>query len=261
MGSFLPPFRSLTPALRALLLANVALFAFCQVDERLGLDLFSALALRPAWVADRPWTLLTYAFLHADVVHLALNMVMLWSFGDAVSRTLGDRRFVLFYLAAALAAGAASLFFYNGSIVGASGALFGVLYVFGALCPDRRMLFFWLIPMKMSWGVWVVAAIDLFATRTGDGIAHWAHLAGFAAGMVYVRAFLRSKIGPAWIDRLAARLRSRGKSRREERIDLDRLLEKISERGLDSLTPSERAALLRESERRRREKEEYERWR
>ena len=139
MGSFLPPFRSLTPALRALLLANVALFAFCQVDERLGLDLFSALALRPAWVADRPWTLLTYAFLHADVVHLALNMVMLWSFGDAVSKTLGDRRFVLFYLAAALAAGVASLFFYNGSIVGASGALFGVLYVFGALFPNQPL--------------------------------------------------------------------------------------------------------------------------
>lgn len=261
MGSFLPPFRSLTPALRAVLLANVALFALCQFDGRLGLDVFSALVLRPHWVADRPWTLLTYAFLHADVVHLALNMVMLWSFGDAVSKTLGDRRFVLFYLAAAFAAGVASLFFYNGSIVGASGALFGVLYVFGALFPDRRMLFFWLIPMKMSWGVWVVAAIDLFATRTGDGIAHWAHLAGFAAGVVYVRAFLRSKIGPAWIDRLFARLRERGRTREESAADVSDLLRKISESGIDSLTPAERALLLRESERRRREKEEYERWR
>ena len=259
MNPFLPPFRSLHPALRAIILLNAAVFALCAFERTLGLRVFASLALFPRWAGDRPWTLLTYAFVHANFVHVALNMLMLWSFGDDVARTLGGRRFVLFYLAAALVAGGASVFFYQGSVVGASGALLGVMYLYGALYPDRRMLFFWLIPMRMGWGVWVIAALDLLATNTGDGVAHWAHLGGFAAGIVYARLFLRSRLRPSVFSRLAAKLRSRGAA--AEPIDLDALLRKISERGIDSLTPGERAALLAESERRRREKEEYQRWR
>jgi hypothetical protein len=136
--------------LRFLLISNTAFFLITHL--RIGYPLFWLMELRVDDALSRPWTLVTYSFLHANTFHLLINMLMLWMFGDEVAQHLGTRKFIAFYLIAALVAGLASLPFYGGVVVGASGALFGVMYLYAALFPDRVMLLFWIIPMRMSWG-------------------------------------------------------------------------------------------------------------
>jgi len=251
--------------LRFLLISNTAFFLITHL--RIGYPLFWLMELRVDDALSRPWTLVTYSFLHANTFHLLINMLMLWMFGDEVAQHLGTRKFIAFYLIAALVAGLASLPFYGGVVVGASGALFGVMYLYAALFPDRVMLLFWIIPMRMSWGIWVLALFDLLATRAGDGVAHWAHLGGFLAGIVGAKILLHNQT--SWRDRFH-RWRWRRQAKQSSHggvvepeigVDIDFLLRKISEQGLESLTSFEREALRREGERRRNQREEYHRWR
>ncbi|MBE7418991.1 MAG: rhomboid family intramembrane serine protease [Ideonella sp.] len=171
----------LPPVTQALMLICTAVFC---LNLFVPLDLW--LALWP-FGSGRfgPWQILSYAFLHASVLHLFFNMLGLWMFGGELERLWGQRRFIQMLVASAIAAALVQLVFsvVIGSplpTVGASGALFGLLLCYGMLFPNRTIMpLFPPIPMKARTFVVVFGAIELFLGVSGaTGVAHFAHLGG-----------------------------------------------------------------------------------
>jgi membrane associated rhomboid family serine protease len=200
----------MTPLVRLLLLANVAVFGLQQFADD---ALFTDFALWPlgrhylsgvGFVGFEPWQLITSAFLHANLTHIALNMYALYSFGGMVERVLGSRRFAWLYFASVLAASAVQLMVVTAAsakvapTVGASGGVFGVLLAFALLFPHSRvMLLFPPIPMKAWVLVTGYAILELTSGvfGTSQGVAHFAHLGGMlGAGIVMLAIGYRSRI-------------------------------------------------------------------
>lgn len=161
----------------------------------LGLDrYYDLLALWPIGSgAFWPWQVVTYAFLHGDFNHLFFNMLGLWMFGSELERLWGDRRYVQFLLAGAIAAAVTQLVVTGlvGSMVptvGASGALYALLLAYGMLFPHRQvMLLIPPIPMKARTLVIVFGAIELVLGVLGrSGVAHFAHLGGIVGGWLMI---------------------------------------------------------------------------
>ena len=141
-----------------------------------------------------PWQVLSYAFLHADVLHLFFNMLGLWMFGAELERLWGHKRYLQMLLASVLAAAAVQLVFnlIVGSMrptVGASGALFGLLLAFGMLFPNRTIMpLFPPIPMKAKTFVMVFGGLELLMGLAGSsGVAHFAHLGGMLGAWLLIR--------------------------------------------------------------------------
>lgn len=196
-------FPRLTPAVQALLIANVAVFLlqFFLADE--ALDYFklwpvSALASSLGY-GFQPWQLLASGFMHGGVMHLAFNMLAIWMFGSALEERWGYRRFMTFFLICVVGSNLCQLLVssvmaaWDGSIirtVGASGGVYGVLLGFAMVYPDRRMaLFPFPVEIPARTLVTIYGAIALFygVTGTEAGVAHFAHLGGMLFGWLVIR--------------------------------------------------------------------------
>lgn len=181
------------PLTQGLLIANVVAFLVLQQG---GGGIVGWLALwPPASGLFMPWQVFTYAFLHANLAHLAFNMFGLWMFGSALEQVWGARRMAAFYTVSVLAAAAAQLAVttLTGSIaptVGASGGLFGLLVGFAMLFPQRTItLLIPPIPMPAWLFVTLYGGVELVLGVTGSasGVAHFAHLGGLAGGWCVIR--------------------------------------------------------------------------
>ena len=196
----------------ALILINTAVFVWQQslgesgfvgVANTAGVIPVSVFGAKlPDWLGQLPseTTLVTYMFLHGDWWHLIGNMLFLWVFGDNVEDAMGSIRFTLFYLLSGVAAGLAHVYANAGSdapLIGASGAVAGVIAAYLMLYPRVWMwsLAFMRIPLKLPAfvviGAWVATQAFFVAYGIETGTAWWAHLGGFAAGVVLVVIFKR----------------------------------------------------------------------
>lgn len=221
----------LTPVVKALAIAFVAVFVLQQLGDRYaGLDLLSLFALVPAGVVleHRFWQLVTYPFLHGDVTHLFLNALMLIFIGSEIEALWGRRRFISFLLFCTVCAGLAYLLlqvFVWGAeglhtpMLGASGAIYGLLMAYGILFSERSLMFMMVFPMKARQFVWVLAGLEFFTTvfSPRGGLASAAHLAGMVAGLGYLWGWSRLRAGsraraalsaagapvPGWLSRVA----------------------------------------------------------
>jgi membrane associated rhomboid family serine protease len=179
------------PLTTFLIAANAAVFLLQQVVP----SLVPALALWPVGAGFQPWQLLTYAFLHGSLLHIAFNMFALYMFGSPVERVFGPRRYLAYYLVCVLSAAIAQLITsaLTGTVyptVGASGGVFGLLLAYAIYFPNNRvMLLFPPIPMPARVFVVVYAALELFlgVTGTEEGVAHFAHLGGLIGGFLLLR--------------------------------------------------------------------------
>ncbi|MEK6735858.1 MAG: rhomboid family intramembrane serine protease, partial [Pseudomonadota bacterium] len=159
----------------------------------------SGFALWPLQAGFMPWQLITYAFLHASVLHLAFNMYGLWMFGRELENLLGRRALLQLYFASILSAGVTQLLFTHltGNVyptVGASGGVFGILLAYGIFFPNRiLMLLFPPIPLPAWLFVTLYAGIELTLGVTGTqaGVAHFAHLGGMVGGYLVIRRWRR----------------------------------------------------------------------
>ena len=193
-------FAQLTSVVRALLIANLGVFA---AQAFLGPDAFAAWELWPLHsnLADgglpfQPWQLLSYGFLHIEFWHLFANMFALYMFGPDIERLLGAQRFGWYYLVCVVGAGGAQLLV-TATIhpspyptLGASGGVFGLLLCYGMAFPHRRLLLlFPPIPMPAWLFVTLYGVLELMlgVFATNQGVAHFAHLGGMAAGYVLLR--------------------------------------------------------------------------
>jgi membrane associated rhomboid family serine protease len=180
------------PAITTLLIvANVG--AFFLVAAAPGL--LNGFALWPIGAGFMPWQLLTYAFLHGGVMHIAFNMLALYMFGSAIERVFGARRYAAYYLVCVVSAAIAQLVTaaVSGAVyptVGASGGVFGLLLAYAMYFPHSRIvLIFPPIPMPARTFVIVYAVLELFlgVTGTEEGVAHFAHLGGLVGGYLMLR--------------------------------------------------------------------------
>jgi membrane associated rhomboid family serine protease len=157
-----------------------------------------------AWLPD--WAnLVTYAFLHADWMHLLTNMLFLWVFGDNIEDALGHVKYLVFYFACAALAALAHLAFNllgNGPLIGASGAVAGVMGAYIVLFPHARVFVLarivWLIPLPVPafWmlGFWIATQLFYVVIGSDEPVAWWAHLGGFAAGLVLAPLMKRRSV-------------------------------------------------------------------
>ncbi|MGH8293989.1 MAG: rhomboid family intramembrane serine protease [Steroidobacteraceae bacterium] len=189
-------FPKLTPATRALLLANIIVFLIEQAAMR---PLLLHFALWPPGPDSlfRPWQLVTYAFLHAGLLHISFNMFALYIFSPALETYWGPRRYLGYYFVCVIAAGAMQLAVEyvtgsGGATIGASGGIFGILLAFALLFPRVKLLLYFAIPVPAWLFVSGYAVLELFFGITGReaGVAHFAHLGGMLGGaltMLYWR--------------------------------------------------------------------------
>ncbi len=252
---------------RRLLVANGIVYLL-QLTIFTSPWLVEVFGFRPSAVLAHPWSLLSYAFLHHDFLHIFFNMLALFMFGPMVEDRLGGARFARLYAISALGGAALSLALLplagDAVIIGASAAVFGVMLAFVLEWPDAPIFVFPLpIPVKAKWLILFFAAVNVvpLVLQVHDGIAHLAHLGGFAAAFLYLRggAVLGSvrRRGPAVPDtavlvhpsavQTARRSGPFGGRRRSADAkaleEVDRVLDKISAGGLSSLTPQERRFL------------------
>lgn len=247
--NFLP---GLTPAVKYLVLVCSGIFMFQLIFRP---HWFALLGLTPAlfW-SGFIWQPVTYMFLHGGILHLLLNMFVLWMFGTALESTWGSVKFLKFYFICGIGAGILNAAVTPASpipTIGASGAIYGLLMAFGILFPDQLIYIWGIIPVRAKYFVIGIGAIEFLTavSTTQSGIAHVAHLGGMLFGLVYMKRkdWLRSLHYHKNEKRRERSLRVVG-DRQEERQriqeEIDILLDKAAGSGTDSLTQEERKRFM-----------------
>ncbi|MBN1886218.1 MAG: rhomboid family intramembrane serine protease [Candidatus Krumholzibacteriota bacterium] len=246
-------------AVLTLVAINVIVFILqiVLIRTRFG-DVFGLtpwLVVHRGWI----WQVVTYMFLHGGFFHLALNMFIIYMFGRQLEAVWGNARFLRYYLLCGLGAAAASfLFSYRTTVIGASGAGYGILLAYAVLFPYNEIYVWGLFPVRARTFVIVIAGIEFLNGITGgDGIAHFAHLGGMAAGLLVLRGDHRSfrlwnRLGRLW-RRIPISVRFGDESppdgaANDDAAKVDSILDKISEKGWENLTETERRILERYSD-------------
>ena len=253
--------RLVTPAVRLLLVATIGAYLLQMAVP----GLTEALVFAPRLALQRPWTLVTYMFLHGGLGHLLFNMLALYFFAPRVEALLGTRSFVALYFASGLTGALLSMFFSGAPILGASAAVFGVMLAFAWFWPDERIFIWGVLPVPARVLVIGTTVLALFGGFGGsrDGVAHFAHLGGYVGAYLYLK--LRTRGQQRFRKVASAPSASRapiGRTSPPElrtvpglgAIDLStvhevnreavtRLVDKVAAEGVAALTPRERAFL------------------
>ena len=248
----------MTPWVKRLIAANVIVYLLFSLAGA-GSGGFRAMVLVPQLALLRPWTLVTYMFLHAGFMHLALNMLGLYFFGPRLEARMGSTHFLRLYMCGGLGGALFSFLPPMAPVVGASGAVFAVLLGFARYWPMAPVYIWGILPIRARWLILFLAGYSLFAgiTQVNDGTAHFAHLGGFAGALVYLR--LRDRRRRLVKQRMQGVVKAQPEAelrRRWELIPLDELHElnrgevivlmrKVQAFGVRSLTVDERAFLDR----------------
>lgn len=267
-------------AVKQLLIANVIVFLLTQVT---GMSVWAGwFGLNPHDVifGMRVWQPFTYMFLHGGIWHIAMNMLMLWMFGSELEGLWGRKEFLRFYLVTGAGAGVFSLvpYFlgvltgYRGdihSIIGASGAVYAILLAYAVTYPDRKVLVYMLVPVKVKYLMLIMGFMTFVSIGNGDGISHITHLGGLVVGWIYLKRngryrglnipwrqwFQRyNKIriiqddAPRQTGSSSSQTPNKGwyrvKTDSELRAEMDALLDKITRVGYEQLSNTEKERLL-----------------
>jgi membrane associated rhomboid family serine protease len=188
----------LSSALKAIIGANVAIF-LAQVFFDPALT--NLLGLQPRLVVHGwAWQLVTYMFVHGGIWHILFNMLALWMFGTELERVWGTRYFVKFYFVTGIGAGILTVVLswlpfeftrplYGSNVIGASGAIYGLLLAYGLYFPDRPIYMYLVFPIPAKIFVMIMGAIAFYSTLSaaGGGVANATHLGGLLVGYVFLK--------------------------------------------------------------------------
>jgi len=189
---------SLGDGVKWLIIANVAVYLVYFFGSMFrGAPIFESFVLQPAAVMHGAvWQLVTYLFLHSlgSIWHILFNMLSLWMFGTPVEQTWGTRRFLQYYFICGVGAGIcvvlANMLFGDPRqhVIGASGAIYGLLLAYGMLFPNQTVMFSFLFPIKAKYMVMIFGGIAfLNSFQTGSTVSNLAHLGGMLFGFVYMK--------------------------------------------------------------------------
>ena len=203
------------------------------------------LGLTPLRVTDSfwIWQIGTYIFLHGGFWHFFFNILMLWIFGRIVEDALGTKEFLLYFFMCGIGAGIISVLFSFGSarpIIGASGSIYGLMVAFAILYPKQIVYLYFLFPVK-AWqmvAILVVMELAMSFSSSNSNIANMAHLGGMFIGFLYFK-FVRGGV-----QLNMSQFGLFGKDRKvDDETEINRILEKISKKGLSSLSDKEKDIL------------------
>jgi membrane associated rhomboid family serine protease len=286
-------FRFFPPVIKWLIILNAAVFVIFRWGGQMytidGVQLASwfdyYFGLMPLGHGFWFWQLITYQFIHADMIHILFNMFFgLWMFGMEVEHVLGSRKFLALYLTCGVVAGVSQLmlapilepssvvtdFGLGIPTIGASGAVFGVLVAFAMMFPDRYIFLYFLVPIKAKYFVAILIAIGIWSVGGHGAVANLAHLGGAVMGFFFV-SYLAHRFPWTMVDRVKwwvnARTTPRTGEQYEEVLEakvhdikespmseqdlhqkkIDEILDKISRGGYQSLSEDEKKILFEAS--------------
>jgi membrane associated rhomboid family serine protease len=265
----------ITPVLKVMMITCGSIFLIQQIMEIVYpgfLEVYFGLSYLGFFNELRIWQIATYMFLHGGWFHILFNLIGLWMFAGELESLWGSRRFLFYYLLTGIGAGVFILLMnyyvyaqYRMSpiTIGASGAIYGILLAYGVTWPNRKVLLYFVIPVKIKYLVMVFGLIEFFGTLSSvsdnpGNISHIGHLGGLITGAIYLlgrsRFFqtkavssrlkkasnpLTKKIHNAKMEKKRKEIQTRIKAK--EIIDM--LLEKIAREGMNSLNAEERRML------------------
>ena len=249
----------ITPAVKWLLIINIVVY-FVQIlgGDRLLTFWFS---LYPVSLPKtlQAWRFITYQFLHGPLIHILFNMLGLFFLGPTLERHWGTKKFLLFYLGCGVAGGLVYPLLLALKIIsphpvagvlpliGASGAILGMLAACAILFPHFVVfIFFFPVPIRVAAIICIFGATVIILSRGSNAGGEAAHLGGMAAGAIYVfaqpwweRFKLKTRSG-AWEKKMA--------EQRDLQLELDRILQKVHDSGIHSLSPKEKKILKQATE-------------
>jgi membrane associated rhomboid family serine protease len=236
------------PFIKAMIFVNVGVFLLQFV---FGGTMTNLLGLTPArFFAEFPnliYQIFTYMFLHSphSFGHILFNMFALWMFGTEIEHAWGSKSFARFYIMAGIAGAVLTLIIASSQpipMIGASGAIYGILVAYWCMFPNRSVYLYFLFPVKVKW--FVPGMMLLGFLFSGGNIAHWAHLGGALWGLVYLKADWRTK----WFNNKFKGLRHKRKQAKlnknvqkagEVMKRVDAILDKINEVGIENISPED----------------------
>jgi len=249
---------SVTEGVKFLLIVNGLVFVLQMLWNR---QIVYLLGLTPAdfWEHHALWQPVTYMFLHGGTMHLLFNMLALWMFGSALEGYWGTNFFLKYYFVTGIGAGLCNAILTPNSgavIIGASGAVYGLLAAYGILFPNSIIYIWMLFPLRAKYMVLIFGGIAFFSSLSPgmSTVAHLVHLGGMVIGIVYLRWRTIIK----WFGRSVQDYQSKQQihdrmrqSSNEDQLrrEVDSLLDKINEVGLDKLTTWEKRRLKEASDR------------
>tara|TARA_Y100001970_G_scaffold289378_1_gene419542 strand:+ start:2569 stop:3396 length:828 start_codon:yes stop_codon:yes gene_type:complete len=253
--SYKPTF--FTDAIKVLVTINFCIFVLQSIAgaENLFFPLFG-LVPQLVWSELMIWQPFTYMFFHGGIWHVLINMFVLWMFGNELERLWGKKFFLNYYFTTGVGAGLITMIFGFNSmtpIVGASGAVYGVLLAYGVIYPNRQVYLYGLIPIKSIWfviGVGVIAFLSSFNEMSQ--ISHITHLSGMIIGYLLLKKPVSWKT--LWFS-ISKRVMEYKVLKEEKKVlkqhvierDVDQILDKINREGFNSLSEEEQDRLYKGS--------------
>ena len=241
---------AVSPFIKLMLISNLAIF---MIQSLANYPLSDFLGLTPArFFAEFPNLLFqpfTYMFLHADFWHIFFNMFALWMFGTEIEFTWGKKAFAKFYILAGLSGAVLTLIFQSElpyPVIGASGAIYGVLIAYWLLFPHRYLYIYFLFPVKVKWAIPGFMILGFMAG--GGNIAHFAHLGGAIFGLIFVKADWRiarfgNMLKKIRLKKQEAKFEKNRFKAEDTMKRVDEILDKISEVGIDNISREDRKFL------------------
>ena len=258
--SFNRPTFSIPSGVKFLLIVNIVVFVLVELSGQQSL-LFRTFGLVPSlvWSKFKIWQLFTYLFIHGGIFHIFFNMFVLWMFGKDLESQWGKMEFLLFYFVCGIGAGLITVLFSVNSIVpivGASGAIYGLLLAYGFTYPNQMVYLYGLVPIKVKYMVLGLGAIAFFASLSASqsNVSHITHLSGMIIGLIFIYFNINWKVIKLWY----IRMRLKGLSQQPAKQDneeaqmkkqVDKILDKLNDSGWDSLTEQEENYLTQASKR------------
>ena len=203
------------------------------------------------------WQPFTYLFFHGGIWHVLINMFVLWMFGSELEKFWGKKEFLRFFFITGIGSGLITILFSLSStnpVVGASGAIYGVLLAYGLMFPNRLVYLYFLIPIKVKYLVMLIGAIAFFSSLNpgNSNISHLTHLSGMVIGFIYLRSSINWNTINHFVihrkDEIKRHYEDKKNEQREAlKLQVDAILDKINDVGYDNLSESEREFLFKAS--------------
>ena len=245
--------RYFTDAIKVLIGLNLLLYVFKTISLE-EVNLVEILGLSPETIWPLIWQPVTYMFVHGDFWHVAINMLVLFLFGSELETIWGRQGFIKYYLITGVGSGLVWLVFQSFAsapayLIGASGAVYGILTAYGLMFPNRIVYIYFLFPVRVKWFVIILGAVAFFSSLGNhSNISHLTHLSGMIIGFSYMRFnnqwkkmifSLRKQI----LEKKLKREENLQKKKKMLQKDVDQILDRINQVGYNGLTDSERSRL------------------
>jgi len=252
-----------TDAIKILVSINFGIYILQSISGKED-SFFKLFGLVPSsFISDLMlWQPFTYMFLHAPfyssvgISHILLNMLGLWVFGRELEQAWGKTHFLKYYFITGVGSGLITYFFQMGSdnpVIGASGAVYGILLAYGISYPNRMLYIWGIIPVKSMWLVIIMGSIAFFGVLgNSDGISHITHISGMVIGYILLKKNWRWKdvlfaIRKKTIEFQVQRHEEKNIKVNMLQKDIDMILEKIQKLGFSGLSDEEKSKLYEAS--------------